>query len=75
MSQTWRYSVPKTIPTREECPTTPHMAVSLNWGVLFVGVLISRAIPLEVYIRAPEYDGMMAQKALWVWYLGADTLA
>ena len=30
------------------------MAASLNWEVLSVGVLVMRALHLEVHIRAPD---------------------
>ena len=28
------------------------MAVSVNWGILFAGVLVIGALPLGVYVRA-----------------------
>ena len=32
-----------------------QIAVSLTWGALFVDVLVIRAIPIVVYIKAPDF--------------------
>ena len=35
--------------------TGPYLAVSINLGVLFAGVLIIRALLLEVYVRVSAF--------------------
>ena len=45
------------------------MAVSVNWGSFFLGVLIMKALLFGVYVRAPDFwklHNSLARRATWM---------